>query len=304
MSVNYKPYSSDLVNDSKLSLNNNSANNMDGNLNNSTTSRPSSSNGKSRSPSPTRPLLKIRPHEGAPLANLETFDEPDDREIVTKPYPGVDDGFFNNEDANNKPTEEEEEGNPDVELIPIRPKDPEDLDNHNPRVTPRIGGDGDSSDPDKRRPSAGQPKVPPTSNHPDFPNSPGFRPWGFDFEVGSTLPSGETIPDLNVYQHKKTLAQGMMDLALFSANANQLRYVLETFRSHPYFYPSVVLISLSLILQVAVGIGLIWNATYNVKDKKALCVANRINNMTTIFVFLITVINVFISAFGVAPAPT
>jgi hypothetical protein len=53
-----------------------------------------------------------------------------------------------------------------------------------------------------------------------------------------------------VYAHKKTLAQGMMDLALLSANANQLRYVLDMGSSHPYFYPSAVLIATSLALQV------------------------------------------------------
>lgn len=58
------------------------------------------------------------------------------------------------------------------------------------------------------------------------------------------------IPDVNVYQQKKTLAQGMMDLALLSANANQLRYVLESNRSHPYFYVSLTFISISIILQV------------------------------------------------------
>ena len=56
---------------------------------------------------------------------------------------------------------------------------------------------------------------------------------------------------LHVYQHKKTLAQGMMDLALLSANANQLRYVLESGGDHPYYYPSLIMISTSLILQVS-----------------------------------------------------
>lgn len=32
------------------------------------------------------------------------------------------------------------------------------------------------------------------------------------------------IPDINVYQHKKTLAQGMMDLALLSANAKLVTF--------------------------------------------------------------------------------
>ncbi|XP_030746734.1 uncharacterized protein LOC115875418 [Sitophilus oryzae] len=269
---------------------------------------------RSRSPSPNavRPLLHIEGNNtsDAPLAHIETDDEHDDREVVNRPYPGVDDGFFTNgtNTENVKPSGEDDSGHPDVELI--NHKEPEDIPTFS--IVPRLGPDDNDGNPqvnpdqpDAAKPPTDVAKVNPTGL-PDFPGSPGFRPWGYDFELGNgvnTLPSGETIPDLNVYQHKKTLAQGMMDLALFSANANQLRYVLETFRTHPYYYPSLALISISLLLQVAVGIGLVWNATYNVKDKKALCIANKINNFTIIGVFLVTVINVFISAFGVAPAP-
>lgn len=108
-----------------------------------------------------------------------------------------------------------------------------------------------------------------------------------------------STPDVNVYQHKKTLAQGMMDLALLSANANQMRYVLQTDGKHPYFYPSLTMISMSLFLQIAVGIGLIWNSVYNVKEHEQMCKANKANNWTVIGIFLVTILNVFISSFGV-----
>ncbi|XP_055843245.1 ninjurin-A [Episyrphus balteatus] len=111
------------------------------------------------------------------------------------------------------------------------------------------------------------------------------------------------VPDVNAYQHKKTFAQGMMDLALLTANANQLRYVLESYRRHPYFYPSVICISMSIIVQVAVGVGLILNSQYNINDESERCKANRISNLTIIGIFIVTVVNVFISAFGVADAP-
>ncbi|XP_022218552.2 ninjurin-2 isoform X2 [Drosophila obscura] len=107
------------------------------------------------------------------------------------------------------------------------------------------------------------------------------------------------IPDVNAYQHKKTLAQGMMDLALLSANANQLRYVLEMNQQHPYFYPSLVFISVSILFQIAVGVGLIWNGRYNIKDERDICRANKINNYTVIGIFIVTVVNVLISAFGI-----
>lgn len=51
---------------------------------------------------------------------------------------------------------------------------------------------------------------------------------------------------------------------------------------------------------MAVGVGLLLNTRYNVRSKKEICIANKINNFTIIGIFLVTVINVFISAFGVA----
>lgn len=56
-------------------------------------------------------------------------------------------------------------------------------------------------------------------------------------------------------------------------------------------------------MQVAVGVGLILNSRYNVKNKEQICRADKINNFTIIGIFLITAVNVFIAAFGVADAP-
>lgn len=166
----------------------------------------------------SRPLLDtetINP-AGPPLAGPETDEELDDRETTTRTQPGVDDGFFTNEQPN-----------PDVENVPK------------------------SAPPDVEQPDGRYP-----GRHPEFPYAPGYGPGVISVpdyaptEFGGERP--ESIPDVNMYQHKKTLAQGMMDLALFSANANQLRYVLESFDRHPYYYPSVFLIGLSLIIQVKI----------------------------------------------------
>ncbi|XP_001607407.1 uncharacterized protein LOC100123713 [Nasonia vitripennis] len=150
--------------------------------------------------------------------------------------------------------------------------------------------DGLLPDPDEdEKPSMvpGSPRLRPGGDIPSFP--------GFSGAPGTTTPT----PDMNVYQQKKTIAQGMMDLALISANANQLRYVLQSSGRHPYYYPSLSMIGLSLFLQVVVGIGLIWNSRYNVKVDDQMCKANRANNWTVIAVFLVTILNVFISSFGV-----
>lgn len=54
----------------------------------------------------------------------------------------------------------------------------------------------------------------------------------------------------NTFAAKKTVAQGMMDVALITANANQLRYLIEYQRNSPTFYLIVILIAISLFLQV------------------------------------------------------
>ncbi|XP_076640026.1 ninjurin-A [Colletes latitarsis] len=170
-----------------------------------------------------------------------------------------------------------------------RPTSGPEIDDLEPERKPSIGFDHRGID-DGLLPTA--PRTPDISNFPA--NNIPF------FPVAPIQP----IPDVNIYQHKKTLAQGMMDLALLSANANQLRYVLQTDGGHPYFYPSLVMIGASLFLQIAVGIGLIWNSRYNVKDNAQMCKAERANNCTVIGIFLVTILNVFISSFGVVDQVT
>ncbi|XP_072929748.1 uncharacterized protein NijA isoform X3 [Epargyreus clarus] len=127
---------------------------------------------------------------------------------------------------------------------------------------------------------------------------------GLKSKFDATAPSERPISpppftvDANTYQQKKNLAQGMMDLALLSANANQLRYVLEMSTTHPYYYPSLVFIFLSIVFQIAVGVGLILNSKYDVNDLYQICKANKVNNMTVVGVFLITILNVFITSFS------
>ncbi|KAM7356015.1 ninjurin A isoform 2-T2 [Cochliomyia hominivorax] len=176
--------------------------------------------------------------------------------------------------------------------------DIDDIDGRIPRIpkaSPRMGVDDGLLPDNENGVVANHYPVKPPNRRPSFA-FPGYDGPGFVNINGVDTP----IPDINAYQHKKTLAQGMMDLALLSANANQLRYVLESYHRHPYYYPSLIFISLSIIFQIVVGVGLILNSKYNVKNEKDICRANKINNYTVIGIFIITVVNVFISAFGVA----
>lgn len=56
--------------------------------------------------------------------------------------------------------------------------------------------------------------------------------------------------DANRYATKKTIAQGMLDIALLTANASQLKYVLQVGSKHEFYRLMLTLITISISLQV------------------------------------------------------
>ena len=56
--------------------------------------------------------------------------------------------------------------------------------------------------------------------------------------------------DANKYATKKTIAQGLLDVALLTANASQLKYVLQVGEKHEFYALMLTLISISIVLQV------------------------------------------------------
>lgn len=56
--------------------------------------------------------------------------------------------------------------------------------------------------------------------------------------------------DANRYATKKTIAQGMLDIALLTANASQLKYILQVGERHEFYTLMLILISISIIMQV------------------------------------------------------
>ncbi|KAK9882921.1 hypothetical protein WA026_023768 [Henosepilachna vigintioctopunctata] len=107
----------------------------------------------------------------------------------------------------------------------------------------------------------------------------------------------------NSYAAKKTVAQGMMDIALITSNANQLRYLVEYASETKTYYLNLVLISVSLILQVAVGVSLLFKGRYQLKGDPKHKNVSKINSFSVIGVFLVTLINVFIASFTMSQKP-
>ncbi|XP_029005445.1 ninjurin-1 [Betta splendens] len=110
--------------------------------------------------------------------------------------------------------------------------------------------------------------------------------------------------NMNHYANKKSAAESMLDVALLMANASQLKAVLEEGPDFSLYVPLITLISISLILQIVVGVMLIFIVKWNLNDESMHYKLNIMENAATAFVFIIVVVNVFITAFGVQrPTP-
>ncbi|PZC83083.1 hypothetical protein B5X24_HaOG208556 [Helicoverpa armigera] len=104
--------------------------------------------------------------------------------------------------------------------------------------------------------------------------------------------------DANRYATKKTVAQGMLDIALLTSNASQLKYVLQVGPKHEFYTLLVVLISISIVLQVisavvAVVLSFIFNINHQPDHRKA----EVLNNVSLIFKVFSIAINIIISIF-------
>nr|XP_010308513.1 PREDICTED: ninjurin-1 [Balearica regulorum gibbericeps] len=105
--------------------------------------------------------------------------------------------------------------------------------------------------------------------------------------------------NINHYANKKSAAESMLDIALLMANASQLKAVVEQGPSFSFYIPLIVLISLSLALQVMVGVLLIFLVKYDLNNPAKHGKLDFLNNLATGLVFIIVVVNIFITAFGV-----
>lgn len=110
-----------------------------------------------------------------------------------------------------------------------------------------------------------------------------------------TWPKGTM--NANVYATKKTVAQGLLDVALLSVNATQLKHLLQLGEKHQFYTLMVVLVSLSITLQLLVGMVFLVLGFLNVNKEKNHRSAEILNNIATVAVFGVTVLNVLSASF-------
>ncbi|XP_023710259.1 ninjurin-1 isoform X4 [Cryptotermes secundus] len=113
---------------------------------------------------------------------------------------------------------------------------------------------------------------------------------------------GKTL-DANSYATKKTIAQGMLDIALLTANASQLKYVLQLGHQHEFYTLMVWLISISIVLQVASSSLALVLTTLNINLPEKQHVAAILNHTALGFVLVSMVSDVIKMSFGLDPGP-
>ncbi|XP_074027378.1 ninjurin C isoform X3 [Leptinotarsa decemlineata] len=114
---------------------------------------------------------------------------------------------------------------------------------------------------------------------------------------GSGLDILKTL-DVNKYATKKTIAQGLLDVALLTANASQLKYVLQVGEKHEFYVLMLCLIIISILLQLVVAILFIIIGGLNINKQRDYKAAIILNDIILMFIFIISIINIIISGFG------
>merc|ERR1712029_1019925 len=106
--------------------------------------------------------------------------------------------------------------------------------------------------------------------------------------------------NINKYATKKTLSQGMLDIALLTSNAAHLKYVLSVgYDNHEYYTAVLTIIILSLVLQLAAVILFLVVGSLDINKEEYHRTADKLNNAATILIFIITFLNVILNAFDI-----
>ncbi|XP_038662010.1 ninjurin-2-like isoform X2 [Scyliorhinus canicula] len=73
------------------------------------------------------------------------------------------------------------------------------------------------------------------------------------------------IRNINTYARTKTIAQGFLDIALFTANASQMKHLLQQGPGIQFYYFLFVLLCISITLQLIVAALLIYKGSKNIE---------------------------------------
>ena len=113
------------------------------------------------------------------------------------------------------------------------------------------------------------------------------------FKDKGDLELDANVEEVDLYAQHKNYAKGLMDLALLTANANQLS---RHYTQYGFSFVIVFLI-LSLVLQVTAGVLLLLDHRIRIKTRKDLKQGTRFTDAITIIIFFVIVLNILFASF-------
>lgn len=69
------------------------------------------------------------------------------------------------------------------------------------------------------------------------------------------------------YQNKKSIAQGMLDISLLTANISQLKYVLQVGHKHEFYTLLIMLLSIVIFMQASPDFVCVYHIFFLTKCK-------------------------------------
>ncbi|XP_033212038.1 ninjurin-2-like isoform X1 [Belonocnema kinseyi] len=104
--------------------------------------------------------------------------------------------------------------------------------------------------------------------------------------------------DVNRYATKKTIAQGMLDIALLTTNASQLKFILQIGVEHDYYTLMLTLIGISIGLQLVQGIiCVLLGSNFDINNEHHQGKANLWNDVCMSMMVVTVAVNVILSSF-------
>ncbi|XP_033212039.1 ninjurin-2-like isoform X2 [Belonocnema kinseyi] len=136
-------------------------------------------------------------------------------------------------------------------------------------------------------------------NNRNNPNNPPFVvEYPISSEAANQVVKKPKMWDVNRYATKKTIAQGMLDIALLTTNASQLKFILQIGVEHDYYTLMLTLIGISIGLQLVQGIiCVLLGSNFDINNEHHQGKANLWNDVCMSMMVVTVAVNVILSSF-------
>ena len=117
-------------------------------------------------------------------------------------------------------------------------------------------------------------------------------------EIAESKPPPRNPFDPNKYAITKTIAKGLLNIALLTTNVNQLKIaIVEGPDKHPFYAVIIVFAILSIMLQTAMAILAVFVGKEDINFEHCQEKATKLNRSLIILAVITVVVNILLASF-------